>query len=265
MRPLSFINTEPTLRRDLKALGLGKGDHILAHTSLGRIGWVNGGPEAFVSALKEAVGDNGAIAMTAQANLSDPALWVAPPVPKSTWADIRRTMPAYDPKTTPTEGQGIIPEYFRTLPGVIRSGHPAISFTAWGKGARSLMAGHTTKADFGEASPLGKLYRKGAKVLLVGAGYDSCTALHLAEIRSGTITFSRQGSPMMVDGKRKWVWYQESDPQTDDFAACGRAFERKHKGAVQIGKVGKATSRLIDMVALVDFATEWFEATRSLE
>ncbi len=265
MKPLTFINTEKTLCRDLRALGLGTGDVCIVHTALGRIGWVNGGPEAIVTALKNSVGDSGVIAMTAQTNLNDPGLWVDPPVPKSTWAEIRRTMPPYDPKTTPTTGQGVVPEYFRTLPGVTRSGHPALSFTAWGKGARRLMAGHTPKADFGEASPLGKLYRADGKVLLVGVDYANCTALHLAEIRSGTVTFSRQGSPMMVAGKRKWVWYQESDAYTDDFAACGRAFERKHPGAVKKGRIGKAPSRLVDFVALVDFASEWFEATRNRE
>ncbi len=265
MKPLTFINTEKTLVRDLKSLGLAAGDTIIVHTAFGKIGWVNGGPEALINALKSVVTESGTIVMTAQANLSDPALWIAPPVPKSTWAEIRRTMPAYNPKTTPTVGQGIVPEYFRTLPGVVRSGHPAISFTAWGKGSKRLMAGHTTKADFGEASPLGKLYRANAKVLLIGTNYRSCTALHLAEIRSGTITFSRQGSPMMVDGKRKWVWYQESDAQTDDFAACGQAFERKHRAAVTKARIGKAPSRLAHLPTLVDFASTWMEAIRNRE
>lgn len=263
MKPQTNINTEKTITRDLRALGLRKGNVIIAHTGLGRIGWVNGGPKAYVNALKNVVSDSGGIVMTAQTNLSDPGLWVAPPVPKKWWAEIRRTMPPFDPQTTPTVGQGVVPEYFRTLPGVYRSGHPILSFTAWGAEAKHLMARHTLDADFGDASPLGKLYDLGARVLLVGADYAACTALHLAEIRSGTISFSRQGSPMRVDGKRKWVWYKESDAQTEDFAPCGRAFERKHGDKVHKGRVGKAPARLFPLPLLVDFATDWFKRKRS--
>ncbi len=254
--------TRASLVRDLKRLGVGSGNTVLVHTAFRKLGWVNGGPQALIEALVDAVGETGTIVMTAQTNLSDPAEWAHPPVPKAWVAEVRRTMPAYDPKATPTRGQGVVPEYFRGLPRVIRSAHPSISFCARGKRARSLMAKHTLEADFGETSPLGKMARADAKVLMIGTTYESCTALHLAEHRSAAAPLARQGAPMMVEGERKWVWYKGMDHDSTDFDAIGRAFERKHSHTFSKAKLGIATTRLVDMSTLVEFAAIWMEKNR---
>ena len=174
--------------------------------------------------------------MTAQTGLSDPAEWANPPIPKEWIAEVRRALPAYDREKTPARGQGVVPEYFRTYPGVKRSAHPEISFCALGKRARGLLSGHTLEADFTDKSPLGKMVRAGAKVLMLGTNYESCTALHLSEHRSNTRPIVRQGLPMMVDGKRKWVRYKGMDHDSGDFDRIGLAFERKHKAAFSKGK-----------------------------
>jgi len=252
-----------TLARDLKKLGLRPGDVVLVHSAFSKLGWTMGGPQTMVEALTDAVGPDGTVVMTAQTGLSDPAEWNSPPVPKEWVATIRRNMPPYDPKLTPVRGQGVLPEYFRGWPGVVRSAHPEISFCAVGKRARSLMRGHTLEADFGTKSPLGKMVRAGAKILMLGTTYESCTALHLSEHVSDTVPLVRQGAPMMVDGKRKWVWYKGLEHDSSDFDDIGRAFERKCKDSFTKGKVGIAPSRLVDMSALVDFASDWMEDNRA--
>jgi aminoglycoside 3-N-acetyltransferase len=254
--------TRVSLRRDLKRLGVRAGDVLLVHSAFGKLGWVVGGPQALIEALSDAVGEAGTIVMTAQTGLSDPAEWANPPIPKAWVNETRRALPAFEPDKTPTRGQGVVPEYFRTFPGVKRSSHPEISFCALGARARSLTTGHTLDADFGEKSPLGKMVRANAKVLMLGTDYFSCTALHLAEHLSATAPLVRHGLPLMVDGKRKWVWYKGLDHDSSDFDAIGRAFERKHKDAFIKGKVGLAKSRLIDMTALTQFASGWMERNR---
>lgn len=269
MREAKSIKKSPhpmsraSLARDLKKLGVKPGDVVLVHSAFSKLGWTMGGPQTMVEALIDAVGPDGTVVMTAQTGLSDPAEWNNPPVPKEWVPAIRRNMPAYDPKLTPVRGQGVLPEYFRSWPGVVRSAHPEVSFCAIGKRARSLMSGHTLEADLGVKSPLGKMVRAGAKILMLGTTYESCTALHLSEHISETVPLVRQGAPMMVDGRRKWVWYKGLEHDSSDFDDIGRAFERKHKDAFTKGKVGIAPSRLVDMAALTKFGSAWMEDNRA--
>ena len=94
-------------------------------------------------ALLEAVGPTGTIVMPAQSgDNSDPAHWIAPPVPKDYWPIIRDSMPAYDPRITPTRAIGRVAELFRTWPGALRSGHPSCSFAALGPNAPVITAEH---------------------------------------------------------------------------------------------------------------------------
>ena len=256
--------TRASLAADFTSVGVEKGDVLLVHTAFGKVGFVAGSQQALVQALFDAVGLDGTIVMTSQTGLSDPADWMNPPVPKDWVDEIRNTLPAYDPATTPCRGQGLVPEYFRTLPGGVRSDHPEIPFTANGPHAADLMANHTLKADFSDTSPLGKLVKAGAKVLLIGVDYEPCTAMHLAEYRAQAAPIKRCGAPMMVDGKRQWVWYQGMDGDNDDFAACGTAFETAHPEFVRTGNIGSAKSRLVAMKPLVKFATKWFPENREV-
>ena len=45
----------------LKRAGLQKGDSVMVHTSLGKIGYVCGGAQAVIEALTETVGQEGTI------------------------------------------------------------------------------------------------------------------------------------------------------------------------------------------------------------
>lgn len=254
-------NTVASMVKALRKLGVRKGDILLVHTSMSMLGWVCGGPQAVILALQQTVGEKGTVVMPAHSgDWSDPAEWAHPPVPKDWVPVIRENMPVYDPRMTPTRGVGILPECFRSFPGVIRSNHPQVSFAAWGKEAESVAEGHPLTHQLGMDSPLGKLYAKDAKVLFLGTEFDTCTGFHLAEALIPDMVVKKFGTAMMEEGVRVWKEFEDFDYDSSDFGHLGQDFEIEH--TVKRGKVGNAQCRLFDMRQGVDFAKVWLEKNR---
>lgn len=257
--------TVASLVAGLRALGVEPGMTLFVHSSLSRLGWVAGAAQAVVLALQEAVGETGTLALPAHStSLSEPSQWQHPPVPESWWQTIRDETPAFDPALTPTRGMGRIAELFRTAPGVVRSYHPQTSVAAWGRNARFLTDGHALDSAVGEGSPMARLYDLDGWVLLLGAGHGSNTSLHLSEYRARWPSKKNapQGAPILVDGERRWVEYEDLEWDDEDFPAIGAAFEAE-TGEVRIGKVARAESRLMRQRPLVDFGVRWMEQHRS--
>ena len=258
---IGLIHTREELVADLKRLGVTEGQTLLVHSSLKSLGWVPGGPVALIEARLEAVGSTGTIVMPAQSgDNSDPAHWIAPPVPKDYWPIIRDSMPAYDPRITPTRAIGRVAELFRTWPGALRSGHPSCSFAALGPNARVIIAEHPLANALGEGSPNKRLVDLDASVLQIGTDFDTCTLMHLAEYQSRCRPRTKQGAAMMVDGQRVWQSYEDIQLNSDEFMEPGRLLEQR--GLVTKGRVGEADCRLFKASDAVTAACDWFGAHR---
>ena len=150
----------------LRRLGIKPGDTLIVHSSLSRLGFVEGGVDAVVKALQEAVGDTG--------TLGAPTFWMADPntVEEDTLLD------AVQGKSQ----LGIISERIRQLPGAVRSLHPTHSATFVGPRARELTAEHhQDEPPVGPHSPYRKLVDIGGKVLLLGASLEYLTSFHTIE------------------------------------------------------------------------------------
>jgi aminoglycoside 3-N-acetyltransferase len=259
IKSVSQPGTRQGIAADLRRLGLSPGQVVLVHSSLSALGWVNGGSVAVIHALMDVLKPDGTLVMPAHSSeYSDPANWENPPVPRTWHETVRQTMPLFDPRRTPTRGIGRIPELFRTWPGVLRSDHPQMSFSAWGKQAQVVTDGHQLSYSLGDASPLARIYDLDGYVLLLGAGHDSNTSLHLAECRVDNPPLRQNGVPWLENGQKIWKTFPDVDYNDDPFPDIGRAFERDHD--VATGKVAAATCRLMSQVALVDFATAWLAA-----
>lgn len=256
--------TVDRIAADLRDLGVEAGDTLLVHTSLSELGWVAGGPQAVVDALQRVLTDEGSLVMpTHSTQYSDPTVWSNPPVPDDWIPQIREGMPPFRPEVTPTRGMGAVAECFRTYPGAKRSRHPLYSFAAWGADAAEIVADHPFGDALGEESPLARVYDRDGKVLLLGTGYETNTSLHLAEYR-GEFEKERvsDGAPILRDGERTWVEWEDIVQETDDFPEVGGAFEGECGDSVTVGGVGAATAKLVEQPALVDFAAEWFSENR---
>ena len=247
--------TRSSLLADLQHLGVQPGMTLMVHASLSSLGWVAGGPVAVVLALMDAVGERGTLAMPSfTGDLTEPKYWRYPPVPEHWHQIFRDEAPAFDVVVTPTRMMGRVSDTFRSWPGTLRSNHPHVSVCVRGPLARQITAHHQLENSMGEHSPFARLYDTGAYVLQMGTDRNSC--LHLAEHRSGQRGHIMQGAPILEHGKRVWKVFDDLDYDDDSFPPVKAAFEAS--GAVKVGQVGSAVSRLMPVRALVDFAAAWF-------
>ena len=264
MSATSEIHTRAELVDGLRALGVAPGDLLLVHTSVKALGWIPGGAVAVVQALRDAVGERGTITVPTQTGTnSDPSAWQHPPVPEDWWPVIREHTPAYDPAVTPSEWMGRVPEVVRTWPGARRSAHPQTSFAALGPLAEEVCAVHDLDSQCGERSPLATLERLGARILVLGATFASCTAFHLAEYRvPGAAPLKTDGAAVRTeDGGRVWATYRDLDLDEDDFGTIGEHL--LSTGVVRTGRVGAAECHLVDLATAVDTARAWMAVHRS--
>ena len=237
---MSQGNTAASLVADLIEVGVRPGMIVMVHSSLGRVGWTDGGPVTVIRALLEVLGPGGTLVMPAE----------SPQLGRPTNTDV------FDPQATPTT-MGAIPEAFRSFPGTRRSGHPLVSVCANGLRAQEITAQHALEFCEGRGTPFEKLYELDAWTLLLGVGFNRCTSLHYAEslVPNRRTMISR--FPIIDDGVR--VWVEKLSMGTDNgthFPIVGRRFV--DRGQVRSGKVGNAETLLFSTRALVDFAEGYF-------
>lgn len=256
--------TRERLRADLRALGVRPGQTLIVHASLREIGWVDGGARAVVAALRGAVGPAGTIV----AGAGTPENSVTSRIFRSETSGLtpaqvigyRGRMPAFDPETTPTS-VGALAEALRTTPGAVRSAHPQTSFSALGRHASALTAGHRITCHLGEDSPLARLYEQDASILLLGVGFQACTAFHLAEYRyTSRPPLQTYSCVVRTRGRRHWLTYRDVVLDDGEFEIIGKSLEDKI--TVPTGNIGDAQSRLLPLRSAVDFATDWMTTHR---
>ncbi len=256
--------TVSRIAADLRELGVEAGDTLLVHCALSELGWVAGGPQAVVDALRRAVTEEGTLLTpTHSTQYSDPSVWTSPPVPDDWVPQIRESIPPFRPAVTPTRSMGAVAECFRDYPGTVRSEHPLYSFAAWGENAEPIVDDHGFENAMGEDSPLAEVYERDASVLMLGTDHATNTSLHLAEYRADTDAGeTTAGAPVHRDGEREWVEWTDIELDSDGFPEIGAAFEAEQPEAVTEGEVGAATAKLVDQPALVDFGAEWMSEHR---
>ena len=250
--------TRTSLARDLRAIGLVDGDAVLVHAALRKVGQIIGGPDMIIDALVDVVGSAGTILGYCDWQLEDE---------QRDDLSVREHIPAFDPRRSrSTRDNGYWPEMLRTTPGALRSGNPGASFAALGGEAEWFTADHALDYGYGPQSPLGKLVEAKGRVLMLGAPLDAMTLLHHAEHVADFAPkrIKRYETPILVDGKTVWRWFEEfdtSDPPDgmpdDYFATIVTEFLATGRG--QRGKVGEARSVLVPADEIVAFGVDWLE------
>jgi aminoglycoside 3-N-acetyltransferase len=262
------VTDTASLAEDLVTLGLRPGATVLAHASLRRVG---AGPDAALAALRDVLGPEGTLVVpTFTAGNSDTSPAYRERTRNMTTDQIKalqERMAPFDPDRTPSEGMGQLAEAVRCAEGRVRSTHPQTSFAAVGARAEELLAGHDGDCHLGERSPLGRLYEAGAQVLLLGVGFEVCSAFHLAEYRVPEPPRRTYRCVVLRGGVGRWTAYKDVDLDDSDFGALGADFEKADAArpgpVVRGGRVGDTHARIFPLDKAVDFATAWLSGNRS--
>lgn len=150
------------MAKELKELGIVRGDTVLVHSSFKSLGLVPGGMETVIMGFLRAIGRDGTLLM--------PAL---------SWA--LRPPEIFNVLSTPSN-VGAIPEYFRTREGTSRSIHPTHSVCAVGKRAHELLGEHDLDCTpCGLNSPFRKVADTNGKIVMMGCGLSPNTTMHALE------------------------------------------------------------------------------------
>jgi len=187
----------------LMEIGVEPGDSLIVHSSYSSLGVVEGGPEAVVDSLIEAVGPIGNLVLPTfnyTGNIAEPH---------------------FDPSVVPCL-TGVIPELGRRRPDAVRSLHPTHSMTVFGPDAVELTKNHMSFRTVGPGSPIDRLAKIGGKVLLMGVGHVSNTMIHLGEEYAGVpkvgwFEQTKYARVLMPDGS---IVSHEVDTST----SCSRGF-----------------------------------------
>lgn len=242
-RQQATIVTRQDIVHGLRQLGVEAGTSILAHSSLSSLGYVEGGADAVIDALIEAVGPQGTLL-----------------VPTLTGSEAlnAENPPVYDPSETPC-WTGRIPETLRQRANAIRSLHPTHSVAAIGANARSLTRDHEFSiTPCGPDSPYGRLAQNGGCILLLGVTHSVNTTFHHVEEIVGVPYHMQPG----------WVAAQvKTEDQVRTIHLMlhrygpDRCFERmepvfRERGIQHDGQIGQAQVRLIDARRMVEITQQ---------
>jgi len=157
----------------LQQLGVKNGDICLFHSSFKSLGPVEGGAEAVIGGFEDCLGPEGTL--------------VAPTLCSSDFFNSYVNWHLDKPSEV-----GYLPEYFRKLPGTLRSDQATHSVAARGKLAHELTYEHAAygyhlcpfgKTAFADSSPWVKMYNRHAKVVFLGVTMRYNTFKHMIEGR----------------------------------------------------------------------------------
>ncbi len=232
--------SKQTLVDDFKKIGIKNGDSVLVHSSMSKIGFVEGGAETVINALSETVGEGGTLLFPSFSAKGRNKTYL-------------EEHPYFDIKNTPSQ-MGIITECFRKSTNVFRSFHPTDSVCAKGRLAEYYTNTHYDQlTPYNENSPFRKLCSMNGKILMLGTTLNgACTNLHTLE-DAVDFKFPVYDAKIfeieMTDekGNKSLVKTKVHNPEYSAKRNCDALkpmFEKE--GVLVNGLIGEAQSMLID-------------------
>jgi aminoglycoside 3-N-acetyltransferase len=247
--------SKENLISNLEAIGVRKGDVLLVHSSLSRIGFLENGATTFIEALLDVIGEDGTLLMPTSPNNVYQLNYI-------------RNTPFFDVLNSPSK-TGKITEVFRTWPGSIRSLHPTEPVSAFGKNAEYFVKDHFNQlTPYNSNSPFYRVSEQKGKILYVGVTLSMAgTNLHTLEdavdfkfpvYHEETFDFD------LIDesGERKKVSTKVHDPEWSKKRKCDDLIPLfEAKGVLQKVQIGEADTLLVDAKGFLETMIEAYQSS----
>ena len=239
--------THQQLLSNFNKIGIKHGDHLLVHSSLSKIGYVENGPLDVINALIDAVGEKGNLLMP-----SSPNAFLQ--------LDYIQSIKCFDVCNTPS-ALGIISEKFRSMKGVLRSEHPTEPVCCYGPLAKEYIKDHFGEiTPYTKKSPFYKLAQNNGKILYLGVTLDNAgTSLHLLEDAVGKFKFpvyfpqKFKVDVKRYNGKVELMETYVHNPEQSKKRKCDELIPMfKKNGVLKNVTIGNANCLLLDAKKMFD-------------
>jgi aminoglycoside 3-N-acetyltransferase len=237
--------TPEQLTEAFRSLGLKEGNAVVMHSSLTRIGAVDGGAAMVLHRLLGVLGKKGTLLMPAFTSITRHSTLHDNFTKTGCWCQGKedRHLP-FISELQPDKEIGEIAHRLCSWPASTRSRHPAFSFVAVGSNSESLVRSDSLTEPF---QPLKRFLEQDPFVLTIGAEMNSVTAIHLAEARRLPSKFRKERA--LTVGSQGLVWVEVVAP------GCSAGFQslrnRIQPDDNHETEIGSTTATLYRMRTLV--------------
>lgn len=242
------------LLHHLRAMGIVAGDTLLVHSSLSKIGYVEGGPEAIVDVLLEAVGPTGHVLMPNSPNAGYQLEYI-------------QTLDVFDVRQSASK-LGAITEAFRKRPEARRSVSATEPVSCIGPDAAAFVDGHYGQTTpYTSESPFYKVAERGGKILYIGVTLANAgTSLHLLEDAVEAFPFPVYYPQVfnvkvrLENGEEHLVQTKVHNPGQSAKRRCDELIPLfEQAGVLTKERFGNAEVLLVDAKGMLESMLRWYE------
>ncbi|HLP56284.1 MAG TPA: AAC(3) family N-acetyltransferase [Fluviicola sp.] len=246
--------TKEALLEQLRGIGIVEGDTLLVHSSLSKIGFVEGGPQTVIDALLSSVGDSGHVLMPNSPNAGYQLEYI-------------RQLEVFDVANAPS-ALGIITELFRKHPQAIRSVSATEPVSCIGPNAIDFVGEHLgEETPYTSKSPFYKVAAAGGKILYIGVTLANAgTSLHVLEDAVESFKFPVYYPELFTvnvkleTGEEKTVKTKVHNPEWSAKRRCDELIPLFEKtGAFQKVTIGNAPTLLVDAKKMLEVMISEYE------
>ena len=248
--------TREMLTEAVKAAGVKVGDVLLVHASVSKCGYFEGGAEAMINGIYDAVGKEGAALFTA---FTRPYIFLG---------GLNRgwNYRPHDPRDLSQIWTGEISKaLLENFPEALRSKHATHSWAGIGAKAAACLESHgETEPPASQSSPMGKAMEMNGKILFVGTGLAPTTFLHYLETENNSNFLQKAVCKVKRGEQDEIVLIDKHLPGHRDFyrpdADKCKFYQRAVAKGLHIAKVpfGMADICMIDIKELYEIGMELF-------